>query len=145
MKPMTETHLAIFRRHMVEVVDIHFDLTEAELGKGALDPAVRAAMLTVPRHLFVPPQLAAIAYHDGPLPIGFDKTISQPYICALMLDLLEVRPGHKILEVGTGYGYQAALLAELGAEVWTVEIVEEFAGEANIREVIPVRFTQLET
>ena len=133
MKPMTETHLAIFRRHMVEVVDIHFDLTEAELGKGALDPAVRAAMLTVPRHLFVPPQLAAIAYHDGPLPIGFDKTISQPYICALMLDLLEVRPGHKILEVGTGYGYQAALLAELGAEVWTVEIVEEFAGEASLR------------
>ena len=133
MKPMTETHLAIFRRHMVEVVDIHFDLTEAELGKGALDPAVREAMLTVPRHLFVPPQLAAIAYHDGPLPIGFDKTISQPYICALMLDLLEVRPGHKILEVGTGYGYQAALLAELGAEVWTVEIVEEFAGEASLR------------
>ena len=133
MKPMTETHLAIFRRHMVEVVDIHFDLTEAELGKGALDPAVREAMLTVPRHLFVPPQLAAIAYHDGPLPIGFDKTISQPYICALMLDLLEVRPGHKILEVGTGYGYQAALLAELGAEVWTVEIVEEFAEAARLR------------
>jgi protein-L-isoaspartate(D-aspartate) O-methyltransferase len=133
MKPMTEKHLAIFRRHMVEVVDIHFDLTEGEIGKGALDPAVRAAMLAVPRHLFVPPQLAAIAYHDGPLPIGFDKTISQPYICALMLDLLEVRPGHKILEVGTGYGYQAALLAELGAEVWTVEIVEEFAGEASLR------------
>ena len=133
MKPMTETHLAVFRRHMVEVVDIHFDLTEAELGKGALDPAVRAAMLAVPRHLFVPPQLAAVAYHDGPLPIGFDKTISQPYIAALMLDLLEVRPGHKVLEVGTGYGYQAALLAELGAEVWTVEIVEEFAGEASLR------------
>ena len=130
---MTEQHLAVFRRHMVEVVDVHFDLTEAELGKDALDPAVRDAMLTVPRHLFVPPQLAAVAYHDGPLPIGFDKTISQPYIGALMLDLLEVRPGHKVLEVGTGYGYQAALLAELGAEVWTVEIVEEFAGEASLR------------
>jgi len=133
MKPMTEKHLAIFRRHMVEVVDIHFDLTEQELGKSELDPAVRDAMLAVPRHLFVPPQLAAVAYHDGPLPIGFDKTISQPYIGALMLDLLEVRPGHKVLEIGTGYGYQAALMAELGAEVWTVEIVEEFAGEASLR------------
>ncbi len=133
MKPMTDKHLAVFRRHMVEVVEVHFDLTEAELGKAALDPHVRAAMLEVPRHLFVPAQLAAVAYHDGPLPIGFDKTISQPYIGALMLDLLEVRPGHKVLEVGTGYGYQAALLAELGAEVWTVEIVEEFAGEASLR------------
>jgi protein-L-isoaspartate(D-aspartate) O-methyltransferase len=133
MKPMTEKHLAVFRRHMVEVVDLHFDLTEAELGKGELDPAVREAMLEVPRHFFVPAQLAAVAYHDGPLPIGFDKTISQPYIGALMLDLLEVRPGHKVLEIGTGYGYQAALLAELGAEVWTVEIVEEFAGEASLR------------
>jgi protein-L-isoaspartate(D-aspartate) O-methyltransferase len=133
MKPMTEQHLAIFRRHMVEVVDIHFDLTESELGKPELDRQVREAMLDVPRHLFVPAQLAAVAYHDGPLPIGFDKTISQPYIGALMLDLLEVQPGHKVLEVGTGYGYQAALLAELGAEVWSVEIVEEFAGEASLR------------
>jgi protein-L-isoaspartate(D-aspartate) O-methyltransferase len=133
MKPMTEKHLALFRRHMVEVVDLHFDLSEDELGKGALGPELRDAMLEVPRHHFVPAQLAAVAYHDGPLPIGFDKTISQPYIGALMLDLLEVRPGHKVLEVGTGYGYQAALLAELGAEVWSVEIVEEFAGEASLR------------
>jgi protein-L-isoaspartate(D-aspartate) O-methyltransferase len=133
MKPMTEKHLAVFRRHMVEVVDIHFELTEVELGKAALDSVVRAAMLDVPRHLFVPAQLAGVAYHDGPLPIGFDKTISQPYIGALMLDLLELRRGHRVLEVGTGYGYQAALMAELGAEVWSVEIVEEFAGEASLR------------
>jgi protein-L-isoaspartate(D-aspartate) O-methyltransferase len=133
MKPMTEKHLALFRRHMVEVVDLHFDLSEDELGKSELGPELRHAMLEVPRHLFVPAQLAAVAYHDGPLPIGFDKTISQPYIGALMLDLLEVRPGQKVLEVGTGYGYQAALLAELGAEVWSVEIVEEFAGEASLR------------
>jgi protein-L-isoaspartate(D-aspartate) O-methyltransferase len=133
MKPMGEQHLAIFRRHMIEVVDLHFDLMEFELGKRSPDRSVREAMGRVPRHLFVPGQLAAVAYHDGPLPIGFDKTISQPFIAALMLDLLEVEPGHKVLEVGTGLGYQAAVLAELGADVWSVEIVEEFAGEASLR------------
>ncbi len=133
MKPMNEQHLAIFRRHMVEVVDIHFDLSGEEIGKDELDSRVRAAMMRVPRHLFVPAQLAAVAYHDGPLPIGFDKTISQPFIGALMLDLLGVQPGNRLLEVGTGLGYQAALMSELGARVWSVEIVEEFASEANIR------------
>ncbi|HEX8443354.1 MAG TPA: protein-L-isoaspartate(D-aspartate) O-methyltransferase [Allosphingosinicella sp.] len=133
MKPMTEKHLAVFRRHMVEVVDLHFDLASDEIGKEELDPDVREAMLRVPRHLFVPGQLAALSYHDGPLPIGFDKTISQPFIAALMLDMLEVRPGHHILEVGTGLGYQAALLASLRADVWSVEVVEEFAGEASQR------------
>jgi protein-L-isoaspartate(D-aspartate) O-methyltransferase len=130
---MDERHLAIFRRHMVEVVDIHFDLSAEEIGKDALDGRVRAAMMHVPRHLFVPAQLAAIAYHDGPLPIGFDKTISQPFIGALMLDLLGAGPGARVLEVGTGLGYQAALMSELGARVWSVEIVEEFASEANVR------------
>jgi protein-L-isoaspartate(D-aspartate) O-methyltransferase len=133
MKPMGEQHLAIFRRHMVEIVDLHFDLMEFELGKRNPDAAVRDAMSRVPRHLFVPAQLAAVAYHDGPLPIGFDKTISQPFIAALMLDLLELEPGDKVLEVGTGLGYQAAVLAEMGADVWSVEIVEEFAGEASLR------------
>jgi protein-L-isoaspartate(D-aspartate) O-methyltransferase len=115
------------------VVDIHFDLSSEEIGKDALDPCVRAAMMRVPRHLFVPVQLAAVAYHDGPLPIGFDKTISQPFIGALMLDLLGIQPGSRVLEVGTGLGYQAALMSELGARVWSVEIVEEFASEANVR------------
>jgi protein-L-isoaspartate(D-aspartate) O-methyltransferase len=133
MKAMTDKHLEVFRRHMVEVVNIHFDLASEEIGKGALAPSVREAMLRVPRHLFVPAQLAGIAYHDGPLPIGFDKTISQPFIGALMLDLLGVRPGDHVLEIGTGLGYQAALLAEMGARVWTVEIVEEFASEAGMR------------
>jgi protein-L-isoaspartate(D-aspartate) O-methyltransferase len=133
MKPMNEHHLAIFRRHMVEVVDVHFDLSGDEIGKDALSERVRAAMVRVPRHLFVPAQLAAVAYHDGPLPIGFDKTISQPFIGALMLDLLEVGAGDRVLEVGTGLGYQAALMSELGARVWSVEIVEEFASEANVR------------
>jgi protein-L-isoaspartate(D-aspartate) O-methyltransferase len=133
MKPMTEKHLAVFRRHMVEVVDVHFDLAGDEIGRDSLDPRVREAMLRVPRHLFVPGQLAGIAYHDGPLPIGFDKTISQPFIAALMLDMLQVEAGHHVLEVGTGLGYQAALLAGLGARVWSVEVVEEFAGEASQR------------
>ena len=133
MKAMTEKHLAIFRRHMVEVVDLHFDLSSEEIGKDKPNPELREAMLRVPRHLFVPAQIAGVAYHDGPLPIGFDKTISQPFIGALMLDLLGVRSGDRVLEVGTGLGYQAALLAELGARVWSVEIVEEFASEAGMR------------
>ena len=130
---MDERHLAIFRRHMVEVVDIHFDLSGEEIGTDVLEERVRDAMLHVPRHLFVPAQLASVAYHDGPLPIGFDKTISQPFIGALMLDLLEIEPGQRVLEIGTGLGYQAALMAELGARVWSVEIVEEFASEAGVR------------
>lgn len=133
MKPMTEEHLAILRRHMVEMIDIHFDIAEPEIGTGSLDPRLRAALLKVPRHMFVPAQLAILAYQDTPLPLGFDKTVSQPFIGALMIELLGVRPGDRVLEVGTGLGYQAAVLAELGAEVWSVEIVEEFAGEATAR------------
>ena len=133
MKPMTEQHLAIFRRHMVEVIDVHFDLASDEIGTDTLDGRLRDAMLQVPRHLFVPPQLAAVAYQDTPLPIGFDKTLSQPFIGALMLDLLDLSPGHRVLEVGTGLGYQAAVMAELGAAVWSVEIVEEFAEGARLR------------
>jgi protein-L-isoaspartate(D-aspartate) O-methyltransferase len=133
MKPMTEQHLAILRRHMVEVVDLHFDLASDEIGKERLDDPLRAAMLKVPRHLFVPGQIAGAAYQDTPLPIGFDKTLSQPVIGALMLDLLGLEPGYKVLEVGTGLGYQAALMAEIGVRLWSVEIVEEFAAEAGLR------------
>src|SRR5437763_16072767 len=74
-----------------------------------------------------------MAYQDTPLPIGFDKTISQPFIGALMIELLEIEASNRILEVGTGYGYQAALMAEMGAEVWSVEVVEEFAEGAQAR------------
>jgi protein-L-isoaspartate(D-aspartate) O-methyltransferase len=133
MKPMTDKHLAVFRRHMVEVIDLHYDLAEEEIGKSAPEPRLRTALLSVPRHLFVPAQLAAVAYQDTPLPIGFDKTLSQPFIGALMIDLLGVEPGARVLEVGTGLGYQAALMAELGAELWSVEIVEEFAAAAGLR------------
>jgi len=133
MKPLGEQHLALFRRHMVEIVDMHVELAGEEIGKEALDPRVRTALLRVQRHLFVPAQLALAAYQDTPLPIGFDKTVSQPFIGALMLDLLEIAPGDRVLEVGTGLGYQAALMAEMGADLWSVEIVEEFAAEATMR------------
>ena len=133
MKPMDEKHLAILRRHMVEVVEIHADLMGEELGKAVLDERVLAAMLRVPRHLFVPPPLAPHAYQDTPLPIGFDKTISQPFVVAVMTDLLAPNPHDVVLEIGTGLGYQSAILAELVPQVWSVEIVEELANEAERR------------
>jgi protein-L-isoaspartate(D-aspartate) O-methyltransferase len=130
MKPLTEEHLAIFRRQMVEVIDIEFDLLSDEIGRDRLGDATREAFLNVPRHLFVPQQLAAFSYQNQPLPIGFDKTISQPFIAALMIELLDIRSGDRALEIGTGLGYQAAILAELAEQVWSVEIVEEFAAIA---------------
>jgi protein-L-isoaspartate(D-aspartate) O-methyltransferase len=133
MKPMTEAHLAILGRHMVEVIDMHFDLAEEEIGRDSLSSELRNALLKVPRHLFVPAQLMGVAYQDTPLPIGFDKTLSQPFIGALMLELLGVGPGQKVLEVGTGLGWQAAVMAELGADLFSVEIVEEFAQAARLR------------
>jgi protein-L-isoaspartate(D-aspartate) O-methyltransferase len=133
MKALDETHLAIFRRHMVEIIDMHFDLASDEIGKNAPDPRLREVLLEIPRHLFVPSQLALAAYQDTPLPIGFDKTVSQPFIAALMIDLLGLEAGEEVLEVGTGFGYQAALMAALGAQVRSVEIVEEFAVEARQR------------
>src|SRR5215207_11352163 len=133
MKPMTDAHFAILRRHMVDVIAIHADLTSEEIGKAAFDERVIAAMRQVPRHLFVPTPLAPHAYHDMPLPIGFDKTISQPFIVALMTDLLAPEPDDVVLDIGTGLGYQAAILAELAGRVWSVEIVEEFATEAERR------------
>ena len=133
MKPMSEQHFAILRRHMVELIGMHMDLMSDELGKSTLDERVAAALSEVPRHLFVPAQLIALAYHDTPLPIGFDKTISQPFVGALMIDLLAPQPGESVLEVGTGLGYQAAVLAQLARRVWSVEIVEEFAAAAKSR------------
>lgn len=133
MKPLTEDHLAIFRRHMVEVIDVQFDLLSEEIGKARMGDRLRSALLKVPRHLFVPSELAALAYHDRPLPIGFDKTISQPFIAALMIDLLDVQADNSVLEVGTGLGYQTAVLAELCSHVWSIEIVEEFVEAAQVR------------
>jgi protein-L-isoaspartate(D-aspartate) O-methyltransferase len=97
------------------------------------DPAVLAAMRNVPRHEFVRPQDVVRAYADGPLPIGHGQTISQPYIVALMTEALRLGPDDKVFEVGTGSGYQAAVLAELTPHVYTVEIVKPLATEAAAR------------
>ena len=98
--------------------------------RGIADERVLKAMLEVPRHRFVPPDYQGQAYSDQPLPIGLGQTISQPYIVALMTELLNIQPGDKVLEVGTGSGYQAAVLAELTDEVYTIEIIETLAQRA---------------
>ena len=95
------------------------------------DPRVLAAMERVPRHLFVPEEVRSEAYRDHPLPIGHEQTISQPYIVAFMTEALDVQPEHKVLEIGTGSAYQAAILGELAREVYTMEIVEPLAASAR--------------
>jgi len=101
--------------------------------RGVKDAAVLAVMRKVPRHRFVPAEYISAAYEDHPLPIGYGQTISQPYIVALMTQSLRIKPGDKALEIGTGSGYQAAILAELGAETYTVEIIPELAHQAEAR------------
>jgi protein-L-isoaspartate(D-aspartate) O-methyltransferase len=98
--------------------------------RGVRDPLVLDAMRSVPRHLFVPPELSGQAYRDGPLPIGHQQTISQPYIVALMTELIRPKTNMKVLEIGTGSGYQAAILAECVEEVYTIEIVPELGRQA---------------
>jgi len=98
--------------------------------RGIEDVDVLRAMAKVPRHRFVPQALQAMAYADQPLPIGHDQTISQPYIVALMSEVLTVRPGQRVLEVGTGSGYQAAVLAEMGVTVYSIEIIPELGRRA---------------
>lgn len=106
-------------------------------GAGVSDPRVLAAMRRVPRHRFVPDDMRSFAYDDRPLPIGWGQTISQPYIVAAMTEAAAVGPGDRCLEIGTGSGYQAAVLAELSAGVWSIEYVPELAafGAANLREL----------
>jgi len=100
-------------------------------GRDVDDEAVLRAMREVPRHRFVPEAQRARAYEDHPLPIGHDQTISQPYIVGLMSQLAEIERGDRVLEIGTGSGYQAAVLAELGAEVWSIEIVRPLGERAR--------------
>jgi protein-L-isoaspartate(D-aspartate) O-methyltransferase len=119
------------RRRMVQQIDARMRETAAATGRDALSPAVRRALLRVERHRLVPPELAAQAYDDHPLPIGHGQTISQPFIVALMTELLEPRPNDVVLEVGTGSGYQAAVLAECVARVHTIEIVAPLGERAK--------------
>jgi protein-L-isoaspartate(D-aspartate) O-methyltransferase len=106
-------------------------VTEQIAHRGILDPRLLAVMRNVPRHRFIPPDDLAWAYADGPLPIGHGQTISQPFIVALMTDLLDLTSSARVLEIGTGSGYQAAVLAELSAEVHTVEVIPELARRAE--------------
>ena len=121
------------RRGMLEAVRRLVADTQVETGRAALAPEVMRALEDVPRHEFVPPERKSRAYENRPLPIGYGQTISQPYIVALMTDLLEVGPGSVVLEVGTGSGYQAAVLAELGVRVFSVEIIPPLAESAARR------------
>ena len=125
-----ESDLARQRQEMVEMIAAYFQTTAEAVARDSLDPKVEAALRRVPRHDYVPDELLRYAYADTPLPIGCGKTISQPFIVALMTDLLELAPGDRVLEVGTGLGYQAALLAELAGSVYSVEILEELGRTA---------------
>ncbi len=123
----------ISREQMLQDIDREVRITRREIGKDALDPRVMAAMKRVPRHEFVPNEVRDRAYENGPVPIGHGQTISQPYIVALMTDLLEPEPDDVILEVGTGSGYQAAVLAELVKKVYSIEFVPELAEAVQAR------------
>lgn len=130
---MTDDALTQLQQQMIEVIAAHAVLAREQIGKDSLDERVLRAMARVPRHQFVPVEFTPYAYADHPLPIGFDKTMSQPFIIALMTDLLQIQPTDSVLEVGTGLGYHAAILAELAGKLYTVEIVEELAEQAERR------------
>ena len=118
------------RREMIAAIRVIAEHLAAEIGKTALGDRVLKAMTKVPRHEFVPIEVQPYAYLNRPLPIGFDKTISQPLMVAVMTDLLELKPDDVVLEIGTGLGYQSAVLAELAGKVYTVEIIDELAQRA---------------
>jgi protein-L-isoaspartate(D-aspartate) O-methyltransferase len=120
------------QRMLAEVSAGVFHVSET-IGKAALAERVMTAMDKVPRHEFVPVELQPYAYANIPLPIGFDKTISQPFIVALMTDLLDLTANDVVLEIGTGLGYQAAILGQLARKVYSIEIIEELASQAKQR------------
>ena len=127
---IAQDRYAAERGRMVAEISSMARETGFETGRPAFSDRVMAAMRKVPRHRFVPIAQAASAYDNRPLPIGDGQTISQPYIVALMTELLDPGPGHTVLEVGTGSGYQAAVLAEIVATVYTIEIVEALGRKA---------------
>jgi protein-L-isoaspartate(D-aspartate) O-methyltransferase len=120
------------REAMLETIEAHAAAARA-LGTAMIEPRVLEALRRVPRHLFVPPEQQPYAYEDRPLSIGHGQTISQPFIVALMTELLHVHMDDKVLEVGTGSGYQAAVLAELASQVYTIEIIPDLAQSAGER------------
>ncbi len=122
------------RARMVAEVEAIYAETRHATGFAQMSPAVHDALAKVERHRLVPPEVAAMAYRDSPLPIGGGQTISQPFIVALSTDLVAAAPGQRVLDVGTGSGYQAAVLAEIVAQVYSIEILPELArrAEANL-------------
>jgi protein-L-isoaspartate(D-aspartate) O-methyltransferase len=130
---MTDEEFSELRQYMVADIAAQTIYACAQLGKAALSPRVMDVMAKVPRHEFVPLELRPYAYADTPLPIGFEKTISQPFIVAVMTDLLDVHPTDTVLEIGTGLGYQSAILAELAQRVFSIELIEELAEQARHR------------
>jgi protein-L-isoaspartate(D-aspartate) O-methyltransferase len=120
-------------QRMLKDIEMEVHLTRHLIGKNSLDENVMDAMKQVPRHEFLPADLRYCAYDNGPAPIGSGQTISQPYIVALMSDLLNTKPSDIILEIGTGSGYQAAILSQLVQQVYSVEIIKDLATEARKR------------
>ncbi len=130
---MDNQQLDLMRQQMIAQVVAEAVFLTPQLGKSAFDARVIEVMGRIPRHEFVPLELRPYAYLNVPLPVGFGKTISQPFIIALMTDLLEPRPGDVVLEVGAGVGYQAAILSELVSRVYSIEIIEELALDTQRR------------
>ncbi|VTU34191.1 Protein-L-isoaspartate O-methyltransferase [Variovorax sp. PBS-H4] len=130
---MSEPDFTTLQQRMLAEIAAKTIFSTMHLGKAALDARVMEALGKVPRHLFVPIELRPYAYVDTPLPIGYGKTISQPFIVAVMTDLLRVRPTDTVLEIGTGLGYQSAILSELAQQVYSIELIEELAGQARQR------------
>ena len=122
---MSAEDFEVLRQHMLAEISAGTFHVSGLIGKAALDERVMTAMGKVPRHEFVPIELQPYAYANIPLPIGFDKTISQPFIVALMTDLLDISADDTVLEIGTGLGYQTAILAQLARKVYSIEIIEE--------------------
>ena len=133
MSETAESEFETMREEMVEVIAAYALLSSDQTQKEQFDTRVMEAIARVPRHDYVPNELQDVAYANIPLPIGHGKTISQPFIVALMTDLLDLQEDDRVLEIGTGLGYQAAILAELVEQVYTVEIIEELGLEAAER------------
>jgi protein-L-isoaspartate(D-aspartate) O-methyltransferase len=132
------------RQRMVRTIEIEVKRTSVRLGMSALDTRVLDAVRTVPRHEFVQPHLRRLAYTNRPLPIGYGQTISQPYIVAVMTDLLDVGKDDVVLEIGTGSGYQASILAELVQQVYSIEIIPEL-GEKARKRLLRLGYENIET
>jgi len=130
---MAEDSIEDQRRRMLAEIVAEAALTAGHTGRAAFSERVLRVVGSVPRHEFVPIELQPYAYLNRPLPIGYEKTVSQPFIVALMTDLLELEEGDAVLEIGAGAGYQAAVLAELARHVFSVEIIEELAQGAERR------------